>query len=156
MGYRISPLDRATFEHLFDASDAELARAGAVRMRVDNKPGFPCRLTLADAEIGETVLLVNHEHLAVDSPYRSAHAVFVREHAESAQPVDDTLPESLAIRLLSVRALDERGMMIDADVVHGSEAAPVIERLLDNPAVAYLHLHNAKPGCYAARVDRLA
>ena len=102
------------------------------------------------------MLLVNFEHLPVDSPYRSSHAIFVREHAHQCRPYDNEIPESLAIRLLSVRAFDDAGMLIDADVVHGSECESVIERLLDRPETAFLHLHNAKPGCYAARVDRLA
>ena len=155
MGFRISPLEKSAFQHLVGASDDELAALGAVRMSVNVKPGFPCRVSLADAEIGESVLLVNYEHLSVDSPYRSTHAVFVRESVAQAEPFDNVVPESLRLRLLSVRAFDERGMMVNADVVHGSEADAALERLLANPEVAYLHLHNAKPGCYAARVDRL-
>jgi hypothetical protein len=45
-------------------------------------------------------------------------------------------------------------MLRDADVVEGAAAAPVIARMLANPGVAYLHAHYAKPGCYAARIDR--
>lgn len=155
MPFRVSPLDIEPFEPLFGLSDTELAAAGAVRMEAGAKPGFPCRLTLEDAEVGESVLLVNYKHLPVSSPYRSSHAVFVREHARPARPFDNTLPESLAIRLLSIRAFDESGMMINADVVHGSEAVATIEGMLENAQVSYLHLHNAKPGCFAARVDRL-
>jgi hypothetical protein len=155
MPFRVSPLDIESFEPLFGLPDADLAAAGAVRMQVDIKPGFPCRLTLEDAEVGESVLLVNYEHLPVSSPYRSSHAVFVREHARPVGPVDNALPESLAIRLLSIRAFDDSGMMMNADVVRGSEAVATIEGMLENAQVSYLHLHNAKPGCFAARVDRL-
>jgi hypothetical protein len=45
-------------------------------------------------------------------------------------------------------------MMIDADVVEGRAAAALFERFLENPAASYLHVHNAKRGCYAARVER--
>jgi hypothetical protein len=65
------------------------------------------------------------------------------------------VPEVLRLRLLSVRAFDEMGMMLDADVVHGRDLEPVLVRMLGRSEVAYIHLHNAKPGCYAARVDRL-
>lgn len=155
MEYQISALSDNEFSHLTGLDDKSLARHGARRMQVDAKPGFPCRLTLADAEIGESVLLVNYEHLSVDSPYRSAHAIFVREGAKTCPTIVNKIPEQLRIRLLSIRAFDADGMMIDADVVHGKECEPVIERLLENRNTSYLHIHNAKPGCYAARVDRI-
>ncbi len=154
MAFQISPLDEGDFSHLFNRSDADLAAHGAVRMRADVHPGFPCRVSLEDAAIGESVILVNYEHLPVASPYRSSHAVFVREGCETASPLVDEVPESLRIRLLSIRAFDGQGMMRDADVVHGGELETAVERLLDDPDVAYLHVHNAKPGCYAARIDR--
>jgi len=57
-------------------------------------------------------------------------------------------------RLLSLRGFDLAGMLLDAEVVEGGVAAPMIDRMLANPAVAYLHAHYARPGCYAARIDR--
>jgi hypothetical protein len=36
----------------------------------------------------------------------------------------------------------------------GSELEALIERFLAEPRVAYLHVHNARRGCYACRVDR--
>jgi hypothetical protein len=147
-------LPRADFAPLFALSDAELAARDVVRMVADKRPGFPCRVSLRDAEPGEKVLLLNYEHLAVASPYRSRHAIFVRENAVDARLDVDEIPEVLETRLLSVRAFDRAGMMIDADVLQGSELALAISRMLDKSAVDYLHVHNAKPGCFAARVDR--
>lgn len=155
MGFQISALSEDEFNHLVGLDDESLAEYGARRMTVDSKPGYPCRVTLEDAEPGESVLLVNYEHLAVDTPYRSSHAVFVREGATTCSPIANRIPEQLRIRLLSIRAFDADGMMVDADVVHGQESEPVIRRLLNDRRVDYLHIHNAKPGCYAARVDRL-
>lgn len=154
MSFQITGLPRATFSALFALTDAELALRNAVRMVADKRPGFPCRVSLRDAEPGEKVLLLNYEHLAVASPYRSRHAIFVRENAVDAQLDVDEIPEVLETRLLSVRAFDRAGMMIDADVMQGSELVPAISRMLDKSAVDYLHVHNAKPGCFAARVDR--
>ena len=155
MGFQVSALRVDEFRHLFGLDDESLARHGARRMTVDVKPGYPCRVTLKDADPGESVLLVNYEHLAVNTPYRSTHALFVREGATTCPPITNRIPEQLMIRLLSIRAFDVDGMMVDADVVHGEEAEPVIRGLLDDTRVEYLHIHNAKPGCYAARVDRL-
>lgn len=154
MSYVISGLDPAPFRHLYGAAEDVLAWEGAMRMTVDAKPGFPCRVTLEDVESGETVLLVNHEHLPVDTPYRSRHAIFVREGAEAPARFEGEVPDQLAIRLLSVRAFDAKGMMTDADVAEGRDLAPLIGRLFADPAVDYLHVHNARRGCFAARVDR--
>jgi hypothetical protein len=154
VSYVITGVSPAPFAHLYGLPDAVLAKHGAIRMRADAKPGFPCRITLEDVEPGEDVLLINHEHLPVDTPFRSYHAIFVREGAGEVARFVDAVPEQLRIRLLSVRAFDAKGMMTDADVIDGNALAPLIARMFADPAVAYLHVHNAKRGCFAARVDR--
>jgi Protein of unknown function (DUF1203) len=154
MDFRIQGLPVAPFSPLFDLDRHALAARGVVRRVADRRPGFPCRVSLRDAVPGENVLLLNYEHLAVRGPYRSRHAIYVREHAQEYTPQVNEIPELLRGRLLSVRAYDSVGMMIDADVVDGTKLEPVIERLLAAPAAAYLHLHNAKPGCFAASVLR--
>ena len=154
MDFQITGLPLAEFQPLFALSDAELAQRNIVRRIADERPGYPCRVSLRDADYGERVLLLNYEHLSVASPYRSRHAIYVRENATEAQLAVNEVPEVLAVRLLSIRAFDEAGMMSAADVVPGRDAVPVIERMLGNENVAYLHVHNAKPGCFAARVDR--
>ncbi len=155
MNYQISALVADEFSHLTELDDDSLANHGARRMRATTKPGFPCRVTLEDANIGDSVLLVNYQHLPVDSPYRSSHAIFVREGAITCAPFVNEVPEQLRLRLLSVRAFSSDGMMVDADVVRGIDCEPVIKKLLAIQTVEYLHIHNAKPGCYAARVDRI-
>lgn len=154
MTFRISGLPLAEFSPLFSLSNEELARQGAVRKVADKRPGFPCRVSLQDAEPGESLILLNYEHLPVASPYRSRHAIYVREAAQETTLGVDEVPEQIRIRLLSLRAFDREGMMRTADVVHGSAVEPVIEQMLADPKVEYLHIHNAKPGCYAARVER--
>jgi hypothetical protein len=154
MSYVISGLDPAPFQHLYGLPDAELAAAGVVRMTADAKPGYPCRVTLADVEPGEDVLLLNFEHLAVDTPYRSRHAIFVSAGAREAARFAGVVPEQLRCRLLSVRAFDARGMMIDAEVLEGTGLETEIARMFADPRAAYLHVHNARRGCFAARVDR--
>jgi hypothetical protein len=155
MSFRISGLPVAPFAPLFGLSDAELAARAVVRYTADKSPAFPCRVSLRDAEIGATLLLLNYEHLAVATPYRSRYAIFVGEHAQEAHLEVDEVPQVLRRRLLSLRAFSGAGMLLDADVADGSEIEPVIERLLDRAEVEYLHVHNAKPGCFAARVDRV-
>jgi hypothetical protein len=154
MNFRITGLPMAPFAALFELTDAELASQHARRVIADRCPGFPCRVSLADATVGETLLLVNYEHLPVASPYRSTYAIYVRQNAHEAQLPVNQIPAVLATRLLSVRAFDEAGMLIDADLVPGTALAGAIKRLLSNRSSDFLHLHNAKPGCFAARVDR--
>jgi hypothetical protein len=153
MSFQISGLEPGPFSHLFNRSDAELAQQGVQRYTVTEKPGSPCRVSLQDAEPGETLLLLNYTHLDVATPYRASHAIFVGENALPAELAVDEVPDSIRCRLMSVRAFDSVGMMCDADVVEGTALESVVQRLFADPAVAYLHLHNAKRGCYAARVD---
>lgn len=154
MSFQIHALPAASFKPLFDLSDGELAKTRAIRIVVDSYPGYPCRVSLVDAEIGEIVILLNFEHQSGDSPYRASHAIFVRENAEQAFPCVGTIPESLQTRLISIRAFDKRHHMIASDVVDGLLLPDSIPATLDDPEVAYLHLHNAKPGCFSARVTR--
>jgi hypothetical protein len=154
MSFRIMALDPAPFAPLFALSDAELAERHIVRRVADTTPGFPCRVSLADAAIGETLLLLSHEHLPVASPYRSAHAIYVREGVAQAHPAPGEVPEVITRRLISARGYDEAGLMTGADVATGAEVALLIERLFADPTTSYVHLHNARPGCFAARVER--
>jgi hypothetical protein len=154
MDFQISGLDPARFGHLFNLGEAELAAQGVQRMVVTDNPGFPCRVALQDAKVGETVLLLNYVHLPDATPYRASHAIFVGENSRPANFGRNEIPDSISSRLISVRAYDSEKMMSDADVATGDELAPVLRRLLSNPAVDFLHLHNARRGCYAARVDK--
>ena len=155
MTYAITGLDVEPFRPFFGLSDDELAQHHIVRMTANSEVGFPCRVLLADARPGDTLLLLNHEYQPVQSPYQGRHAIFVNEAAETPATFVDEVPAVLSARpFISLRAFDDAGMIIDADVVQGAEVEPLILRLLDNPKTAYIHAHNAGRGCFAARIDR--
>lgn len=154
MSFRITGLDAQPFTHLFGLSDEELARHNAKRYVADAKPGFPCRITLEDAEPGETLLLVPYAHQTAQTAYASKGPIFVRERLAPRAERHDEIPEQLKVRLISLRAYDQQGMMRDADVAEGKDLKPLIERLLANEDVAYLHAHFARRGCYAALIKR--
>ena len=154
MGFQISALNVGQFTRLFDLDDEALAMQGVERMVVDSNPGYPCRVSLQDAEVGETVLLMNYEHQPMPTPYRSSHAIFIRERADQAMPAAGEIPDMFRHRLLSVRAFDSTGRIIDADVVDGENLESLIDKMLANNAADYLHIHNARLGCYAASVKR--
>lgn len=154
MAYRIEGLSPEPFADLFGLSDDALASRGAVRVTADGKPGFPCRITLEDAEPGETLILVNHVSQDSATPYRASHAIFVREGAlEPACFVDET-PPVFAGRTLSLRGFDASGMMQDAVLALPGEADAQIRALLAQPGIASIHAHNAVRGCFAARIER--
>ena len=154
MAFRITGLSSEPFSHLFGLPDDALARHGVTRIVVDKKPGFPDRVEMRDADPGETMLLLNHMSQSADTPYRATHAIFIREGATNTYDVVGEVPEVMRIRLLSLRAYDAQGMMLDADVVEGTSIVTLIDRLFADPAVAYIHVHNAKRGCYSGRIDR--
>jgi hypothetical protein len=152
--FTVRGLSPEPFQALFDLSDEELEKRRARRLITDSKPGFPCRVSLQDAEPGDEVILTNFIHLPSESPYRSTHAIYIRRAATTAASYSDSLPEMLRNRLLSFRAFDAKDMLVGADVVEGGQAEDVIARFFQDPAVAFLHVHFAKPGCYACRIDR--
>jgi hypothetical protein len=154
MSFQIRGLDGEHFSHLFGQPSGYLAQYGVERVTVEISPGVPCRVSLRDAAIGESALLMNHEHQPACSPYRSSHAIFVREGASAADIPQDEVPEMLRIRLLSIRAFDSAGMMIDADIGEGAQLETFVDRMFSIQPVSYLHLHNARRGCFMARVDR--
>lgn len=152
--FRIRGLDIDAVRPLFGLADEELAARGIRRIVVDASPGFPDRIELRDADIGETVLLLNHFHQPAATPYRSCHAIFVREAARETWDRFDEVPDVMRRRLLSVRGFDRDHMIVVADVTEGSDLEAVIARFFADPKVAYLHVHYAKYGCWAGQVDR--
>lgn len=151
--FRITGLPGEQFLALAGLPDAELAARGIKRYVADAKPGYPCRVTLADAEPGERVLLLSHTHQPADGPYQASGPIFVREGAAGTEVLDH-VPDYLRTRLLSVRAYDGGDLITDAEVVPGTELEPLLERFLADGRTAYVHIHFARRGCYAARVDR--
>lgn len=154
MTYRISGLPLDEFAPLFGRSDAELAEQGVVRVRADHKPGYPCRVTLEDAEPGETLLLLNYEDHKAATPFRNRYAIYVRENALAPAELHDSLPAVFANRRLAFRAFDAAGMLRDANLALDGDADARIRELFADPDIAYLQAHNAAPGCFAARIDR--
>ena len=153
MGYIVEGLPLESFQPLFGLPESELRERGITRVVADG-PGYPCRITLKDAAPGETLLLLNWRHLDVDTPYRSDGPIFVREAALASFEARNEIPEQQRSRLLSVRAYDERGWMRDAEVVEGGALESLVERFFADPEVAFLHVHNARRGFYACRVER--
>ena len=154
MSFRITGLPAEHFAPLFALTDEELAARGAVRRIADARsPGAPCRVSLTDARPGDELILLNYEHHPVASPYRMRFAIYVRKGEETYDAID-RVPEQLRARMLAVRSFDAAAMMVERELVDGRELEGAIARLFADPRAAYLHVHFAAPGCYAARVER--
>ena len=160
ISFQISGLPSAPFEHYFSMDDEALKRQGAMMVIADDDTA-PCRVSLAHAAIGEALLLVSYQHQPAKSPYRATGPIYVRKNATEAKLAPNQVPAQIRSRLLSVRAYvaattENDDCIIDAEVVDGSEVESIIHTFFANEAVAYIHLHFARRGCYAARVDRAA
>lgn len=156
MKFRMLGLDAAPFRPLFGLPDEELATRGVLRVVVEAPNVAPDRIELRDAEVGESVLLLNHQYLDVATPYRGSHAIYVREGATRQYDKVNEVPQAVRSRLMSLRGFDQEGMMVDADVMEGVRIEDLIERLFAEPRVAFIQAHHARRGCYAARIERVA
>lgn len=152
--FQIVALEYRDFAHLFQLPDAQLQALGVIRTVATADSGFPCRVSLQDAARGDELLLLPYEHQAVASPYRASGPIFVRRDAVAATLPADELPPCVIGRLISLRAYDHADMMVAASVVDGAELGTSIEQQFSDPAIAYIHLHNAKPGCFSCKAVR--
>jgi len=154
MSFKAVALEPGQFDSWFGLTDSALQRGGARGCIADAEPGFPCRVSLHDAAVGERLILLHYEHHAVDSPYRAAGPIFVGARAQRWPEPVDVVPPVLRSRVLSVRAYDAGGMMLDADVVPGEALEASIATMFAEARTDYLHVHFARRGCYACLIER--
>ncbi|HEY2561263.1 MAG TPA: DUF1203 domain-containing protein [Caldimonas sp.] len=153
--WQLSGLDAAVFEPMFGWSDDALRSIGAVRRTANDAPGFPCRVSLEDAPVGAELLLLPFEHQPARSPYRASGPIFVRRGAVRSELAPGEVPASVTQRLISLRGYDADAMIIQASVCEGSAVAAALDGMFADAAVAYVHLHNAKRGCYSCLASRV-
>lgn len=154
INFKIKSLQDTEFSKLFDLDNSELEQLGAVRITVDEYPGFPCRVSLEDAEIGEEIILLTYQHHKTNSPYKANGPIFVRKIAKTAILDTNEIPKMFNHRLLSLRGYDKNGFMKDAIVTDGINLREQIVNIFENVEINYIHIHNAKPGCYNCVVER--
>ena len=154
MKYALSGLEPALFATLFAMNDDELASVGAQRVVADADRGFACRIRLADAGLGESLILINHLSHDVRGLFRTPYAIYVAERAVAPARYVDALPEGLTTRPLSSRAFDRDRMIVTATLTIAGMGDAAIRLLFANARVAYIMAHFAAYGCFAARVER--
>ena len=156
MTFQIKALDPAPFSHLFELDDTALSEIGAKRVIADASPCYPCRVSLEDAKVGDELILLNYQHMGLRSPYQASHAIYVRKGVSPADLPPDTVPDVMKRRLISVRGFDENGYMQEADVVDGEDLAASLQHVFAREDIAFVDIHMAKAGCFAARAERAA
>lgn len=152
--FRLVGLAPEPFAPFFALTDEQLAERGIHRVVADRKPGFPCRISLVDAEIGEQLLLLPYCHQPANSPYQASGPIFIRSGARRRVADPSEVPPYVTGRLMSVRAYDQRDFIVDAEVCAGADVAKTIRRMFEDAQVRFIHLHNAKRGCFSCRVER--
>jgi len=45
--------------------------------------------------------------------------------------------------------------MIGTEVVTGNEPEPIIEKFLENPETAFVHVRSVSHGCYTMQIERV-
>jgi len=152
---RFKALDHKLFTRYFAMSAEELRSFGAYLFVADKTPCYPCRVSLQDAEVGETVLAIPYEHHPAEGPYRSSGPIFIRKDAKTANLGVNEIPKMLRHRLLSVRGYSSDSLMVEGDAVSGDELEAVLDKQFQKGAVEYIHVHNAGPGCFNCEVTRV-
>ena len=152
--FQLLGINHDPFESLFLLSDERLKEHGAERRIATENPGYPCRISLEDACVGEELLLLPYVHQPAASPYRAPGPIFVRRGAKQRKGGVGEVPSYVSTRLMSVRAYDAAHMMVAASVCEGVNAAQELEWHFRNDQVEYIHLHNAKQGCFSCHVIR--
>ncbi|MBL4659634.1 MAG: DUF1203 domain-containing protein [Alcanivoracaceae bacterium] len=152
--FQIKAIKHNEVQHLFSLTNDELSKYNAKRILVNEKPGYPCRVSLKEANIGETIITFPYNHHDVDSPYNATGPIFIRDNVQTATPKVNVIPEILQNRFLSVRIYDSQNMMIDATTIQGKDLKSTIQKLFQNKFAHYIHIHNANPGCYNCSVER--
>jgi hypothetical protein len=152
--FQLVGLPHEAFENLFLLPDDDLASRGMKRSFAAEADTYPCRVSLEEAALGDELLLLPFEHQPALSPYRASGPIFVRRGVRQAKLPPGTITPYVAKRLMSVRAYDDAHLIVDAAVCEGARVDEEIRRLFQRADVSYIHLHNARRGCFSCRVER--
>jgi hypothetical protein len=87
-------------------------------------------------------------------PYSESGPIFVHAEACPRYEPTDRYPEDFRSHRV-LRAYDSENDMIDAMVVADDQPEPMIEKLLQNPATAFLQARSVTRGCYTFKIERI-
>ncbi|PHR63150.1 MAG: hypothetical protein COA47_00615 [Robiginitomaculum sp.] len=154
MAFCITGLPTQTFQPLFGLDAAALRRKGVLRKVADSDTGYPCRITLKHIKTGQPALLLNFTSHAVETPFRSAYAIYVDPAATQTTMLQDQLPEVLLGRSIALRIFDKTGMLLGAELDTDGQVEQKIKTIFNKPEAAYIHAHTAAYGCFLTEIAR--
>lgn len=146
--FLIQPLHDDDLTRLWQLSKTELATQNAQRIEVGSKPSYPCRISLEDAEIGETVIGVPYTFNKSKSFYQASGPIFMRQNVSPYRSKRGHVPTMLLSRLLSLRSYCVDGYLQTAEVIPGNKLADYLAEPERFSTTHYVHIHNARTGCY--------
>jgi hypothetical protein len=152
--FQIKSLAENEFQEIFQMDYIALEEIDALRMTADKPGKYPCRVTLTDTAVGEEVILLNYPYHEIKSPYRATGPIFVKVNSVRAKLAVNEIPVFLEHRFLSLRAYNKDGMMKEALTTEGKDLQAVLRKMFDNPENSYIHIHNARQGCYLCVAER--
>ena len=134
--------------------EAEAGAPDHVFVTADSPNGYPCRHCLRWAQPGERMILFPFAAIAPGHPYSESGPIFV--HAEPCERYSATHEFPTDFRNGRVlRAYNSQRDMIAAEVADGEGPEAVIERFLQKPETAFVHVRSASHGCYTMEVERI-
>jgi hypothetical protein len=149
--YRIVPLATEVADRARRAAEAGATDHAVVTATSPTEA--PCRHCLRWASPGERVILFPYTSIQPGRPYFETGPIFV--HADPCERYRRTHEFPADFRRNRVlRAYDSDDNMIDAEVIEIDNIGQVIERMLSNPAAAFLQARSVTRGCYTFRLER--
>ena len=139
---------------------AEAARAAAEAnapdhavVLADSPRAYPCRHCLRWAQPGERMILFPFAAIPPGRPYSETGPIFV--HAEPCEryAAVDQFPAAFR-EGRAIRAYNSDHDIIAAEIADGEGPEAVIERFLQKPETAFVHVRSATRGCFTMEIER--
>ena len=149
--FRVVPLETKIAE---DARAA--AEAGApdhAVLTTDSPRSYPCRHCLRWAEPGERMILFPFAAIPAGRPYSETGPIFVHADPCERYRATDQYPAEFREGRV-VRAYNSQHNMIAAEVANGVGPEAVIERFLEKPETAFIHVRSVSRGCFTMEIER--
>ena len=150
--FRVVPLSTEIAEAA--RRNAAAGASGHAVVTAGSPRGYPCRHCLRGAQPGERMILFPYAAIAPGRPYSESGPIFVHaEPCERYAATHEFPPEFRKGRVL--RAYNSQHDIIAAEVANGEGPEAVIERFLQKPETAFVHVRSASHGCYTMEIERI-
>jgi hypothetical protein len=150
--FRVVPLSTETAEAA--RRDAMAGASDHIFVTADSPRGYPCRHCLQWAQPGERMILFPFAAIAPGQPYSESGPIFV--HAAPCERYGKTDEYPLEFRTGRVlRAYNSQHEIVAAEVANGEGPEAVIERFLQKPETAFVHVRSVSHGCYTMEIERI-